>query len=462
MVKLGQDNLAHLKSGLSIDELPQTFIDAIKVARTLSIQYLWIDSLCIMQDSPSDWAKEAAIMSEVYKNSICNIGATVATNSSEGLFRRRDPNLVDTFRFRVDNRAFCITRPTLFWESISEAPLCKRGWVVQERWLCPRMLHFGEEQILWECRSAWACESVPSFTIHRDSFVSGKTGEGQALPDDTHGLERSGVMASTFGQPWNHLVATYTKADLTFDTDKLIAFSGLAKAFSEQQPNDEYLAGMWKDNFVAQMPWSVCSMTRHTKKRYTSYIAPSWSWASVNDVVRPFLSLSYRRLSVKQISSFIDCHLDYRDPFRKLDVVGGWVLIRGPLKEVRISKAHGDTHRNPVMQSWSETSSGEDTFPGSSEVWLDYEYTDEVCAERLYYLPLALTPDGRYEDKSFRETHGILIRSDSKDHGCFSRVGYSMVDSAEWAQTVVMRPPEIAELSELPFDVEKGYTVRLI
>lgn len=70
-----------LRSGIPIQSLPPTFRDAVKVARTLQCRYIWIDSLCIVQDSPKDWDMESAIMDKVYSYSMCNIAATGAANS---------------------------------------------------------------------------------------------------------------------------------------------------------------------------------------------------------------------------------------------------------------------------------------------------------------------------------------------------------------------------------------------
>lgn len=75
-------------------ELPKTFRGAIEVADYLSVRYIWIDSLCIIQGSEEDWLHEAALMSDVYQNSFCNIAATASKESHGGLFRTRDPRIL--------------------------------------------------------------------------------------------------------------------------------------------------------------------------------------------------------------------------------------------------------------------------------------------------------------------------------------------------------------------------------
>ena len=89
-VKLEQSKLKEFEQGLKIADLPRTFRDAIVVTRRLGCKYLWIDSLCIIQDSPADWSHEAGLMGEVYANSLCNIAATGSITSDEGCFMERN------------------------------------------------------------------------------------------------------------------------------------------------------------------------------------------------------------------------------------------------------------------------------------------------------------------------------------------------------------------------------------
>ena len=80
---------------IDFDSLPKTFRNAISLTRFLNIQYIWIDSLCIVQDvGDPDWNREAPLMAEVYGNSFCNIAAANARDGTEGLFRSRSMNTV--------------------------------------------------------------------------------------------------------------------------------------------------------------------------------------------------------------------------------------------------------------------------------------------------------------------------------------------------------------------------------
>ena len=97
-LKLLKINYAQLRSGLEINDLPQTYRDAILITRRLGYKYIWIDSLCIFQDSPEDWNKEASTMSSVYSKSTVTIAATWGQDSDAGCYVARNPLLTERCR----------------------------------------------------------------------------------------------------------------------------------------------------------------------------------------------------------------------------------------------------------------------------------------------------------------------------------------------------------------------------
>lgn len=88
IMKLFLGNIDGFKCHIPFDRLPQTFQDAIKITRQLGHRYIWIDSLCIIQDSKeqSDWRAESKIMGDIYEKSVCTIAALTGRSSSEGCF----------------------------------------------------------------------------------------------------------------------------------------------------------------------------------------------------------------------------------------------------------------------------------------------------------------------------------------------------------------------------------------
>ncbi|KAM5357229.1 hypothetical protein ACJZ2D_016479 [Fusarium nematophilum] len=144
-----------LKRGVSISRLPRTIQDAVWVTRQLDMRYMWVDSMCIIQDSPADWAKEAASMGDVYRNCHLAIAALGAWSSTEGLFTERDPLAVMPCRLYTDANGHDINidggSSVAHMVCFDRAPLHTRAWVVQERILAPRTLNFGAV-LVWECR----------------------------------------------------------------------------------------------------------------------------------------------------------------------------------------------------------------------------------------------------------------------------------------------------------------------
>lgn len=151
-MKLKKDNFRDMVQSITISELPKTFRDAVVVTRRLGIPFLWIDSLCIIQDSPEDWATESSSMRSIYKNCLVNIAATAAVDGSIGCFFDRVPVFARPCRIRVKKECMHDFVASSTWlDSVNHAPLYQRAWVIQEQLLAPRVLHFGEKQVFWEC-----------------------------------------------------------------------------------------------------------------------------------------------------------------------------------------------------------------------------------------------------------------------------------------------------------------------
>ena len=296
-LKLTKATSQRLRDGFSrVDTLSKTFQDAITICQELEVKYLWIDSLCIFQDSPKDWQCEAAQMGQVYGNSLCNIAATGASNDEEGCFRDRDASLLQRciIKSEFDNRnnkTWEIIHEE-FWETrINQAPLNRRGWVMQERWLSPRVLHYGRDQLLWECRELDACETYPDGLPKplRNALSGFKLDPELLTPleywrqDDNTESHPDEVHRRT----WRSIVDKYSVTSLTKEEDKLVAISGIAKRM-QGLLDDEYLAGLWRKDLPCQLLWWVDNSELVTDlhvARPRPYRAPSWSWASVNHKV---------------------------------------------------------------------------------------------------------------------------------------------------------------------------------
>jgi Heterokaryon incompatibility protein (HET) len=89
VIKLTTATIDRMRNGIPISELPVLYQDAVTACRKLGTRYIWIDSLCIIQDQEQDWIHEASTMGRVYSNSLCNIEAAHAADGDGRLFFSR-------------------------------------------------------------------------------------------------------------------------------------------------------------------------------------------------------------------------------------------------------------------------------------------------------------------------------------------------------------------------------------
>ncbi|KAH8755589.1 heterokaryon incompatibility protein-domain-containing protein, partial [Hyaloscypha finlandica] len=270
-----KSTLPALRHRMRYADLPKTYRDAILVCRSLHIRYIWIDSLCIIQDSKEDWAREAARMAYVYSNAHLTISADWSTNSEGGCFR-----VIDAPQGTIPDDAICISsvlsngeRSCLYFPSncrswdLDHTHLASRAWAYQERILSRRNLHFTQQQLFWECREGFAGEDmVPNYS-------------DPSIPSLLLNLRARGS-AEEFLDIWcSQIIRHYSLAKITFPTDRLPAVSALAKHFADELCSP-YLAGLWLEGLWYTLSWYRTEP--QSTERPKNYIAPSWFWASIN------------------------------------------------------------------------------------------------------------------------------------------------------------------------------------
>jgi hypothetical protein len=271
------------KAKIAWNELPKTFQNAIVFTRRLHIRYIWIDSLCIIQNDPTDWSKQASKMPEIYENAYVTLAATFSSDSSTGCFTRAD-ECYKAQAFAVEDldgkkhQLFVrrhvphskITGRHHKLEIDEEYPLLTRAWVLQERLLSPRVLHFGRHELFWECKASAACEC--SFLDQAEPEYLDKVQHQERLNSNRNNH-------AELVHAWHQIVELYTTLNMTYEKDKFNAISGLARRVNRME--SDYVAGLWMDSLVADMLWEVLVPS----ERPSVWRAPSWSWASVNSRV---------------------------------------------------------------------------------------------------------------------------------------------------------------------------------
>lgn len=333
--------------------MPTTFQDAIKLANTLGIQYIWIDSLCIIQDSKEDWNIEAAHMASVYSQAYVTISATAAKDSSAGLKQDSilkhpceitptwagfDDSEMPTHTVRlIDRSAFC--------DQVLSQPLFSRGWVFQEWILSPRTLHVASDQLWWTSAS----------DMTSGGFASHETCQGYDF-DITRQLSRTMPLGSFYSMGsqsaeglrpvWYQLLEDYMSRFFTYESDRLIAFAGIAELYQTlaRVPRGSYLAGIWRQSLLRDLLWTVSDGRKASPPQ--KYRVPSWSWASQE----PIHTLS-GTFSIGNINLNADLEED-EEPWvpaaevmeasvqttgpELSSVTGGHLVLQGPLIKARL------------------------------------------------------------------------------------------------------------------------------
>ena len=298
-LQLTNVSLEVFKLQIPVSQLALTILDAIQVVRKLGIRYLWVDSLCIIQDSKSDWEKEVVTMGEVFRNSSITIAALGANHVEDGLFARRDPLIYQPCKlFQRDGKNFFIAPhvgDAQFADDwLKKSPLHQRGWVMQERALSPRTLNFGAT-VIWECSKGVKYE-------HGTGFKSRFGREGNHTNTTTtksklHESPRDEFVenqTSSLLQFWKEqILKPYTMTILTVKEDRLAAVSGVIESIGKSC-GWASVYGLWIPFLVEELLWQKLVsvpfrrdnwLEQNNKEklgRVRLRIAPTWSWASVD------------------------------------------------------------------------------------------------------------------------------------------------------------------------------------
>ena len=279
---LTRNKVEDMRKNIEFQALPRTYRDAIIVTLALGIHYLWIDAMCIIQHSTEDWNAESQKMDQYYGNSTVTLCVDRAEGVDSGfLFARSttfDPLHLrqrfptgETANLMISRHMYNPGTPartqstfsTGLWRANVEiCPLATRAWALQERLLSPRKLHFGNEEVFWECRST------------RDA--EGGVASIGGAPKLTH-IATALARGELSTQLWYRLVQLLSVRNVTRQSDKLTAISSLAKVFHGVLGGD-YRAGMWCHDLHNGLNWRV----RHgiASERDDQELFPSWSWAN--------------------------------------------------------------------------------------------------------------------------------------------------------------------------------------
>ncbi|KAL2753029.1 hypothetical protein ACRALDRAFT_1083519 [Sodiomyces alcalophilus JCM 7366] len=405
---LEKDKLEDFKRAIPFSSFPKTFQDAIRICRALDVDYIWIDSICIIQDSKEDWDVQGSKMDQVYANCLLTLAADTAENGSAGFINspeRRDLTSQTrklVYRGPQGENGELFVRPLRefgslggfgrhypHWEPQEEdgsrppkarlreqgSYLIPRGWVLQETLLPRRMLHFLPNEVTWRCASASLCEC--QLRPH-DNVVHAPLDLEQPREIDTDDLK----------EYWKEVVEQYTRRTLTFPSDKLAALAGTASRAHSVAPDVHYYAGLWSDTLPSTLLWTVDRPVQldshaadHANRRIDPAVAPSWSWASVTGYVTfHFWKRSYDRgrwaNSAPDLTDIhVRCKPSGQNRYGSVDVGDARLTAVGYLCDVRFWLTGGSNWHFPFRMEVKKR----DGTLGRSQGYL-YPDTDEFLA----------------------------------------------------------------------------------
>ncbi|KAI0435728.1 heterokaryon incompatibility protein-domain-containing protein [Xylaria telfairii] len=470
--RLTKDTVAKKRGNIPWESLPKTFQDVIFVARGIGVQYVWIDSLCIIQDDADDWEREAAKMSSIYEGALMVIAATASGDSTGGCLFEREPYLEieatieSSEPFSLFARKACphkafmsnIDRGELRQMLESDElmsrdyPLFLRAWCFQERLLGTRILHFLRHEMLFECLETLECEcgtlngygenatrqlrqavkldKVPNFK----DLLSEEDEQWRARgPKYRNKQVVSTYDEDLFNETWRRVVETYSQRQITYPTDIFPALSGLANRWS-RMTGKRYLGGLWADGLLVGLMWHVAKVALtndgETKQQQNTYTAPTWSWASVQREVRwPDKDYDTLEFFVEIDMQNSDCVYGGLDTFGR--ITSGWIVITGKVMCVQFKSVAGGTAfltKNGAVSVFTpdgEISCGE--LAGKELVCLQYS-TNHPIQES--YIALVLTPVD-VSERNLGDT-SFVPENIKQLGGKYRRIGLATCPWDEW------------------------------
>jgi Heterokaryon incompatibility protein (HET) len=279
-------NLANLEAlciDIPLSSLPQTLQDTISVTSRLGIHYLWVDALCIIQDSTIDKGEEISMMHHIYQHAELTICAASSAACTEGFLQKRsfgEPSMpvleCSALQFPCPSgvQGTIFVRESQHYWPFSE-PLYQRAWTLQEQVLSSRVLVYSSWQVWWECLEVKKCDRGNPYNIGTTTFIGDYPLNGMMEHIEQTSRD-SNNDPDVLWNAWKQLIGNYSARDLSIATDKLPAVSGLASRFSRLW-GCAYYAGLWECMLVEGLNWYVFEPLAF---RLEEYCAPSWSWAS--------------------------------------------------------------------------------------------------------------------------------------------------------------------------------------
>ncbi|KAF7531407.1 hypothetical protein G7054_g8943 [Neopestalotiopsis clavispora] len=330
---------SHIK-GISFASLPATFRDAVQVTRALGCKYLWIDSICIVQEGhQADFETEKKNMEQVYSGAYCVLASSRNPGHYAGFLDDRNPRPTLSLQKSGQSAPFYITKPIdNFNDHVLEGSLNKRGWVLQEHALARRTIYFTDHQTYYECGDGVRCETMTKMTSDFANFL-GDPGFSQIIRNADRG-ERI-IRYQT-------LFRSYSLLGLTNTTDRPLAIGSLQHRIQDSLDADggfgvfdegsrgDGRAGLLRRSLLWRRHGNTPTMSRIVF--LDGQVVPSWSWMAHAGGI-DYISPKFGGMTWKPLRSPWSSNLKGRDNSFPTGVVNNDTALVGEASDYDAGRA---------------------------------------------------------------------------------------------------------------------------
>ncbi len=460
-IRLLSTSINEYAERLPVALIPQTIADAILAARRMNVQYLWVDSLCILQDSDADLRQELSDMGAIYANAWVTIAAKDSPTCTSGLFYERNwptsaivplgirlpsktmersagiygRGRMKNTRTSCTNRLMAIPGHRVPYSRDEPAVLETRAWALQQELLSHRMLNFGQIELSFTCLEGLCTERDPKVR-----GMSGHYGMQHNLKralftgSDEHGNSNHQNKDRIFNY-WLEIVENCLRRKLSDSRDRLAAIAGV-QGLIGQVLDDEPVVGIWEAQYFARsLLWQPDD--KRQDEVTCSYPCPSWSWASASRPIQylkhPTCTDSSRpwvwHTEVHYFPEVVNWNLEHN-----VHSIGGCVIIRCKLlREADLSCERGHYPDFLNERPGPKSLSGKEVI--HFEVHHDFE--DAADISDAWLLPVRTTQyisGSSVHDRAFKHdirTHLLRLERISPDRAGYRRIG--LVETRSWA-----------------------------
>jgi hypothetical protein len=427
-ITLTRDNhgLLSQRNSLELDKLPMTISDAVLATRHFGRDYLWVDSLCIIQDDENDKFHEIDRMHLIYSLADMTIVSATGDHAFARFLevnltlRNQEPQIISKQRFTLDSPEMREVTEFTTWFT--------RGWTLQELLFSKRILYFTPESTYYTCDLLNCSEDRPLI-----DNVDLEVYKNQLRDDDP----KVGFNISSADRPfeaYGSMVEKMSTRTFTQEDDILNACQGLYKGRIAQYLGPS-VCGLPECYFESCLAWQPAGNLR----RRGGF--PSWSWSGWVGTVDYTLLSNPAELNIR-------CLIEWR--------------LQTPLKDIAYIQPPGNVDDTP-RDIISCCSVHPNQMIHGHSTWLQRitgEHSPEICS----IIPGALLFHAKAIQCSVREAvaPGLSAKRDLRFFSVMSKdqsIGEIKLDSASFNKYFQEKETELIALYKMDFGTSGAQNV---